>query len=123
VVFDGTRQTFADTSGLAFARNVIVDSGVFLTVQLGSVLTVGNDFTNNGTVILRMTSPGSAKPLAIGHNLVEGAGSAFTFTLDDTGAGLTYIFLTFGGTEAAGATFSANAGTVNHNANNITVTT
>jgi hypothetical protein len=123
VVFNGSYQTVADTSGLAFARNVIVNSGVFLTIQVGSVLTVGNDFTNNGTVSLRMTSPGSATPLAIGNNLIEGAGSAFTFTLDNTSAGLTYIFLTFGGTETAGATFSDNAGTVNHNAHNITVTT
>jgi hypothetical protein len=123
VVFNGTYQNFADTSGQAFARNVIVNSGSFLTVQVGSVLIVGNNFTNNGTVRLRMSSPGSSTPLVIGNNLVEGAGSAFTFTLDNTSAGLTYIFLTFGGTETAGATFSANAGTVNHNTHNITVTT
>jgi hypothetical protein len=84
---------------------------------------VGNDFTNNGTINLRMASPSSRTPLAIGGGLVEGSGSVFNFTLDNTNAGMVYIFITFGGTETTGATFNTNAGSVNHNSNSITVTT
>ena len=84
---------------------------------------MANNFTDNGTVNLSMAGPTFATPLVIGNNLVEGAGSAFNLTLGNQGTGLTYIFITFGGTETLDATFSANAGTVNHNAHNITVTT
>jgi hypothetical protein len=125
VVFNGTSQSITDTSGHAFGWDMMVNSGTTVTVQAGSVLSVADNFTNNGTVNLSMTSPSpsSATPLQIGNNLVEGAGSVFNLTLGNQGTGLTYIFITFGGTETRNATFTANAGTVNHNAHNITVTT
>ena len=123
MVFSGTTQSVTDTSGRAFGWNVVVNSGSAVTVQPGSVVTVGNDFTDNGTVNLSMAVPASATPLVVGHDLVEGAGSVFNLTLGNTNAGLAYIFITFGGAETGGATFSANAGTVHHNSNNISVTT
>jgi hypothetical protein len=123
VVFGGTTQSVTDTSGRTFGWNMVVNSGSVVTVQPGSVVSVGNDFTDNGTVNLSMATPSSSTPLVVGHDLVEGAGSIFNLTLGNTNAGLAYIFITFGGTETGGATFSANAGTVSHNSNSITVTT
>jgi hypothetical protein len=123
VVFNGAAQSVTDTSGRSFGWNVVVNSGAAVAVQQGSVVTVGNDFTDNGTVNLGMASPSSATPLVVGHNLVEGAGSVFNLTLGNTNAGLVYIFIMFGGTETLGATFNANAGIVHHNSNGITVTT
>jgi hypothetical protein len=123
VVFAGASQSVTDTSGRAFGWNMVINSGSAVTVQPGSVVTMANNFTNNGTVNLSMSAPTSATPLVIGNNLVEGTGSVFNLTLGNTNAGLVYIFIMFGGTETLGATFNANAGTVNHNAHNITVTT
>jgi hypothetical protein len=123
VVFGGAAQSVTDTSGRAFGWNVVVNSGSAVTVQPGSVVTVGNDFTDNGTVNLSMASPSSATPLVIGHDLVEGAGSVFNLTLGNTNAGLAYIFITFGGTDPTGATFTTNAGTVHRNSQGIAVTT
>jgi hypothetical protein len=70
-----------------------------------------------------MSAPNSATPLVIGNNLVEVSGAVFNLNLGITTAGLTYIFLTFGGTETTGATFNVNAGTVQHNSHNISVLT
>jgi hypothetical protein len=123
VVFDGTKQSITDTSGHAFGWNMVVNSGTAVTVQAGSVLSVANNFTDNGTVNLSMASPSSATPLQIGNNLIEGAGSVFNLTLGNTSALLNYIFITFGGTETTGATFNTNAGSVNHKSGSITVTT
>jgi hypothetical protein len=123
VVFNGGAQSITDTSNHPFGWNMVVNNGTTLTLQPGSVLSVANNFTINGTVNLNMASPASPTPLAIGNNLVEGGGSAFNFTIGNTSSGLTYIFITFGGTETLGSTFSTNAGTVNHNTHNITVTT
>jgi hypothetical protein len=123
VVFNGAAQSVRDTSGHSFGWNFVVNSGTTVTVQQGSVVSVGNDFTNNGTVNMSMAVPSSAPPLVIGHNLVEGPGSVFNLTLGNPSAGLVYIFLTFGGSEISGATFNANAGTVHHNGNNISVAT
>jgi sugar lactone lactonase YvrE len=123
VVFDGATQSVSDTSGHPFGWNMIVDSGTTVTIQQGSTVLVGNDFTNDGTVNLGMATPSSAPPLVVGHNLVEGSSSVFNFTLGEMNGGLVYIFLTFGGIETTGATFTANAGTVHHNGNNISVAT
>jgi hypothetical protein len=123
VVLNGAAQSVTDRSGHAFGWNLVVNSGDTVSVQAGSVVSVGNDFTNNGTVNLSMALPTSATPLVVGHNLVEGSGSVFNLTLGDTSAGLAYIFITFGGTDPTGATITTNVGTVNHNSNNISVTT
>jgi hypothetical protein len=124
VVLSGTNaQSITDTSGHPLGINLTVNSGATVTVQAGSVLNVGSIFTNYGTVNMTMASPSSATPLVIGTNLVEGSGSVFNFNLGNTNAGLAYIFLTFGGTDPGGATFNANAGTVQHNSNNISVAT
>jgi hypothetical protein len=122
VVFAGAAQSVIDTSGRTFGWNVVVNSGDTVTVQPGSAVSVGNDFTDNGTVNLSMAAPSIATPLLIGRNLVEGAGSVFNLALGDTNAGLVYIFLTFVGTDPGGAAFHTNAGTVNHNGNSISVT-
>jgi hypothetical protein len=127
VVLNGTTQSVTDTSGHIFGLNLTVSSGATVTVQPGSVLSTGNVFTNNGTVNLSMASPSSATPLVIGTNLVEGSGSHFNLTLGTTSPSpLTYIFITFGGTETTGAIFSVSptspSSTVHHNTRNITVT-
>jgi hypothetical protein len=123
VVLDGTNQSITDTSGHAFGWDMVVNSGTAVTVQAGSVLSVADNLTNDGTVNLSMASPASATPLAVGNNLVEGAGSVFNLALGDTSAMLSYIFITFGGTETTGATFNTNAGSVLHKSNSINVTT
>jgi hypothetical protein len=124
VRFNGTNQTVFDTSGHTFGANIIVNStATTVTIQSGSVLSVTSNFTNNGTVNLSMATSTSNTPLVIGNNLIEGTGSVFNLNLGNTATGLTYIFITFGGTESGSATFNKNAGTVNHNMHNITVTT
>jgi hypothetical protein len=124
VVLNGSAgQTVTDTSGHTFASNMIVHSGTTVTVQSGSVLSVSGNFTNNGAVNLSMATPAGATPLVVGNNLVEGSGSVFTFTLGNTSAGLSYILITFGGTEPTGAMFNPTTGTVNHNSQSVTLTT
>jgi hypothetical protein len=123
VVLKGTTQSVTDTSAHPFGWNLVVNKGTTLTVLAGSVVGVGKDFTNNGTVKLSMASPAISMPLALGNNLIEGVGSVFNLTLGQTNSGLSYSFIAFGGTDPAGATFTTNAGTVTRNGHSITVTT
>jgi hypothetical protein len=126
VVLDGgSQQSVTDTSGHPFGWNMIVNSGTTVTLQPGSVLRVGNDFTDNGTVNLSMASGAgiTPTPLVIGHNLIEGAGAIFNLTLGNLNAGMVYVFITFGGTEIPGATFNTNGGTLHHYGNTVLVAT
>jgi hypothetical protein len=128
VVFNGAAQSVTDTSGRSFGWNVVVNSGSAVTVQQGSAVRVGNDFTENGTLNLSVSAPGNATaPLVVGGAATLASGSHLNLAMGGPASGVTYLFMQFGILVDNGVVFgfSGQGGftpTAHKNPNSLTVT-